>query len=181
MKRTAATVATLLILSVVATITIAQSIPGYKTFWFEQTLDHFNLETQPQTFQQRYLVNDTWYDPLEGPIFFYTGNEGDIEEFWDNTGLPFDLAPTFKALIVFAEHRYYGQSLPFGQDSFNPENIGYLSIEQALADYATLIPAIKNSINAPEDAIVVSFGGSYGGMLTTYFRTLYPNVVDMGS
>ncbi len=29
-----------------------------------------------------------------------------------------------------AEHRYYGQSLPFGENSFTKENIGYLSVEQ---------------------------------------------------
>jgi hypothetical protein len=39
-----------------------------------------------------------------GPLFFYTGNEGAIEEFYDNTGFLFELAENFSALIVFAEH-----------------------------------------------------------------------------
>ena len=39
-----------------------------------------------------------------GPLFFYTGNEGAIEEFYDNTGFLFELAQNFSALIVFAEH-----------------------------------------------------------------------------
>ena len=39
-----------------------------------------------------------------GPLFFYTGNEGAIEGFYENTGFLFELAQNFSALIVFAEH-----------------------------------------------------------------------------
>ena len=30
-----------------------------------------------------------------------------------------DIAPEFKAKIVFAEHRYYGFSMPYGKESFD--------------------------------------------------------------
>jgi lysosomal Pro-X carboxypeptidase len=59
------------------------------------------------------------------PLFFYTGNEGTIEDFAANTGIMYDIAPMFNALIVFCEHRYYGNgsSLPYGEDSLSVSSV----------------------------------------------------------
>lgn len=55
-----------------------------------------------------------------------------------------DLSQHFKALIVFIEHRYYGDSLPFGADSYkDAQHLQYLSSQQALADFASVIPQLK--------------------------------------
>lgn len=76
----------------------------YETRYFTQTLDHFNFNPQSYAkFQQRYLVNHTYWGGKGSPIFVYTGNEGRIELFAKNTGFMFDIAPSFKALLVFIE------------------------------------------------------------------------------
>jgi hypothetical protein len=36
--------------------------PIPQELWFEQYLDHFNLYSNPQTWQQRYLLNDDYWN-----------------------------------------------------------------------------------------------------------------------
>lgn len=154
----------------------------YRTKFFTQILDHFNYNPQSyQKFQQRYLINDTYWGGAKkkAPIFVYTGNEGNIEWFTQNTGFMFEQAPNFNALLVFIEHRFYGKSIPFGGKKkvayANSSTLGYLSSAQALADYATLIIDLEKNLSATESPVVV-FGGSYGGMLAAWFRMKYPHV-----
>ncbi|XP_019366004.1 PREDICTED: dipeptidyl peptidase 2 [Gavialis gangeticus] len=151
--------------------------PGFQERYFEQVLDHFNFQTYyNRTFFQRYLAAEKFWNKEVGPMFFYTGNEGDVWEFAQNSGFILELAEQQHALVIFAEHRYYGKSLPFGIPSTMQKNIGLLTVEQALADYAVLITELKAQYNA-RDCPVIVFGGSYGGMLSAYMRMKYPNVV----
>ena len=149
--------------------------------FYKQTVDHFSYALPTggnYFFQQRYYVCDLYWKKnatYTGPIFFYTGNEGDVTLYVNNTGLMWESAPSFGALLVFAEHRYYGESKPFG--AATPQNMWYLSTEQALADYAELIFFLKEKLSAQESP-VIAFGGSYGGMLASWFRMKYPTTVD---
>lgn len=89
-----------------------------------------------------------------------------------------DIAPKFGALLIFAEHRYYGESLPFGNKSFSDAKyLGYLTSEQALADYVDLIGFLKSQ-PANKNSPVIVFGGSYGGMLSAWMRMKYPHIVQ---
>ncbi|XP_028855891.1 lysosomal Pro-X carboxypeptidase-like [Denticeps clupeoides] len=150
---------------------------SYRTFYFQQQIDHFGF-FKNGTFKQRYLVADQHWHKSGGPILFYTGNEGDITWFCNNTGFMWDVAEQLGAMLVFAEHRYYGESLPFGAESFrDAERLNFLSSEQALADYAALVGALKKSRAGAEGSPVIAVGGSYGGMLAAWFRMKYPHVV----
>lgn len=74
---------------------------------------------------------------------------------------------------MYAEHRYFGTSLPFGEHSLDaPEFSGYLSPDQALADLADLLSKKVNTQKRP----VITIGGSYGGLLSAWFRMKYPHL-----
>ena len=58
-----------------------------------------------------------------------------------------DIAPAYSAMLLFVEHRYYGQSLPFGDDSFKDvDHLQFLTSTQALADFATFITAFQKEL-----------------------------------
>lgn len=150
---------------------------SFKYYNFTTKIDHFSYRND-DTFQIRYVMGEEHWNRNGGPIFFYPGHEAPVEAFIYNTGIMWEWAPQFRALVVFAEHRYYGKSLPFGSDTFKgPQYTAYLSSEQALADFADLITWIKNNTPGAFKSKVVSFGGSYGAMLSTWFRMKYPHIV----
>jgi hypothetical protein len=99
------------------------------------THTHTHTHTRAHTHTSRYLFNDTHWGGKGSPIIFYTGAEGTgVQDIWTHSGWIADtLARELKAMVVFAELRFFGESMPFGpSDSFlpRPDRIGLLSIEQ---------------------------------------------------
>ncbi|CAN0916550.1 Lysosomal Pro-X carboxypeptidase [Linum grandiflorum] len=76
------------------------------------------------------------------------------------------------------QHRYYGESIPFGswkEASANASSLGYLNSAQAIADYAAVILHVKQTYSAKNSPVIV-IGGSYSGMLASWFRLKYPHI-----
>ncbi|CAI0398034.1 unnamed protein product [Linum tenue] len=148
----------------------------FVTFYYNQTLDHFNYRPESYTtFRQRYIVNVKHWGgggaTTNAPILVYFGLEGRIEHALENIGFLTENAPHFKALLLYIEHRYYGESVPFG----SWEKAGYLTSAQAMADYAAVILHVKRTHSAGNSPVIV-VGGSYGGMLASWFRLKYPHI-----
>eukprot|EP00879_Flechtneria_rotunda_P011348 GHRR01011853.1.p1 GENE.GHRR01011853.1~~GHRR01011853.1.p1 ORF type:complete len:158 (+),score=7.57 GHRR01011853.1:52-525(+) len=83
-----------------------------KLHWRNATLDHFTWVKPTNTtgyFRQRVFICDENWGPAPngalGPIFLYLGNEADVTLYLNHTGLMWENAPEFGALLVFAEHR----------------------------------------------------------------------------
>lgn len=157
----------------------------YTTRWHVQPFDHFNAQING-TFAQRYLVYDSFggNPNADGPILFYTGAEGTgVDAIFPHSGPILDLGRKLGSLLlVFAEMRFFGKSMPFGEiDSFKKDatHLGLLTIEQTLADYASLIVSLRSEYNA-EASPVIAIGGSLAGSLTYFLRYKYPSIVDMG-
>jgi lysosomal Pro-X carboxypeptidase len=147
--------------------------------WFEQPISHFDVTPAPgdkMTWMQRYFVCRVDLLARRGaPILFYCGNEANVELYVNATGLMWEHADALGAGLVFAEHRFFGRSLPFPPDEIS-RRLGLLSSEQALADYARLLRALRADGGRHRPA--VAFGGSYGGMLASWLRMKYPSAVD---
>ncbi|CAI0452726.1 unnamed protein product [Linum tenue] len=146
----------------------------FVTFYYNQTLDHFNYKPESYTtFRQRYIVNVKHWGGADtnAPILVYFGPEDRIDYAWTDIGFLTENAPHFKALLLYIEHRYYGESVPFG----SWEKASYLNSAQAIADYAAIILHVKQTYSAKNSPVIV-VGGSYGGMLASWFRLKYPHV-----
>jgi lysosomal Pro-X carboxypeptidase len=79
-----------------------------KTFYYQQTLDHFNFFPQSyKTFPQRYFINFKYWGGANStaPIFVTFGGE---EELDPNSFVGFveENAPAFKALLVYIEVKF---------------------------------------------------------------------------
>ncbi|KAK6732328.1 hypothetical protein RB195_016609 [Necator americanus] len=143
-----------------------------------QKVDHFNGNSKA-TWLQRYGYNSKFYNPSKGLVFLMIGGEGSISppgDKWirDESITMMQWAKDFGAAAFLLEHRFYGpkENSPTGKQ--DTESLKLLSIDQALEDIKEFIDQMNAKYFPKTKTRWVTFGGSYPGSLSAFFRETYP-------
>ena len=152
--------------------------------YFTQQRDHFD-DSDTAEWQQAYYVNDTFWEPgSDAPIYLCVGGEGPALDGSVVVASPHcnnavEWLPSTKALMFAVEHRYYGchnkSACPYSAS--DPSPLQWLSSTQALADLATFHSYATKQYSLGPANRWVSFGGSYPGMLASWVRLKYPQLI----
>ena len=166
---------------VVGTLTAKEdTCADVEEYYFKDAvIDNFapvNAQEKWHNKGQRYWINRKFWAGAGAPVFVFIGGEGEesCSRLTDSLYM-YNLAEQNNALMIDVEHRYYGQSLP--TEDCSTKNLAWLSSDQALADLARIIPHIKQMLNSPHSK-VITFGGSYPGNLSGWFRLKYPSITQ---
>lgn len=138
--------------------------------YFKQFLDH--NDPAKGSFLQRYYIDETYGPELNSPVFFYICGESSCSGRALNGAIR-NYAQKFHAKLIALEHRYYGESQPF--NTLSTQNLHFLSTEKALDDLAYF----QRSISREKSwyGKWITFGGSYPGSLSAYYRLKFPYLV----
>lgn len=152
------------------TIARAQLEQNIRSGFLNLPVDHFST-TDRRAFDIRYLINDQHYRE-DGPIFIYISGSTAYADFITEGNI-FEVAQREGGVLIALEHRYFGQSRPTDDVSF--ENLRWLTVHQAVADIGRFANFMRQRYN---DAPLILFGRDYGGNLAVWARQKYPNVID---
>ena len=136
----------------------AQETAPYYSFYFEQPIDHYNL--QLGTYRQYCLLK---YKGMENNVVVYT-NGYNLEK------RDVDLAQQLNANQLNIEHRYFGNSLP---EPFENVSLTYLNADQAAHDIHNVVSALKTHLF--KTGKWVSTGTSKDG-ITTALQAYYSDI-----
>jgi pimeloyl-ACP methyl ester carboxylesterase len=157
--------------------------------FFAQPLDHFSAAeaawSSPTFLRQRWWGNLQFWNGT-GPVFVYVEGETAGSPYDVLEGEHVDFAREYGALVLALEHRGYGASLPDPSSSSSPvmdlstRNLRFLSSHQAVADLARfLVEEAMPAYNFTPAARIVTFGGSYPGVVAAHARLRLPHLVHM--
>ncbi|KAL7049814.1 hypothetical protein ACKWTF_003864 [Chironomus riparius] len=141
--------------------------------WIKQRMDNFDPQNT-ESFYMRYLFNFENFQP-DGPIFIFVGGEWTVSPGMIQFGHMYDMAQALNGLLIYTEHRYYGETRPTA--NLTLDELRYLNIDQALADLAHFIVTIKQTFPGAENSGVILVGCSYSGTMVTWFMQKYPHLI----
>ncbi len=139
---------------------------------FQQAIDHSG-QLPGQTFTQRYWVDSEYATSDAAPVIYHICGEGDVDQSYFLTDAALQWAQELGARVVWLEHRYYGQSLPF--TDLSTAHLAYLTLVNVLEDLATFQKWLSASQGWTGPWI--SVGGSYSGTLSALYRQAHPELV----
>lgn len=127
-----------------------------------QNLDTDNAEAG--TFNQRIIVG---YVGEDRPTVIVT--EGYNADYAMSPSYIEELSDLFDANMVFCEYRYFGESMS------KPTDWNFLTVENSLGDLHNVNTTFRKLFKGKW----ISTGISKGGQTTMFYRTYYPNDVDV--
>jgi serine protease 16 len=137
-------------------------------------LDHFRAQDN-RTAHFHYRLNLDHYRE-DGPIFIFINSADETTTEWIEAGLVVDVARETGGALVTADHRYVRLNIPTETASF--EDLQFLSVEQAVADIASLVVTLYDHLGKNNDAKVFLWGTGYGAALATFARKKFPHLID---
>lgn len=178
----------------------SKDLPVVPTYKVKIPVDHFDT-SNTDTYDNRFLVNDTYYQE-GGPVILFDFGESGISpdsaaQFLAEDGAksaPLRLAEKLNALVIGWEHRYYGYSRPVPMDDETglpvegASGYKYLTADQALEDvayFANRFNTTTLSLNKvvrstqkldPYNTPWIIIGGSYPGMRAAWSRLMHPEI-----
>ncbi|EIN06329.1 peptidase S28 [Punctularia strigosozonata HHB-11173 SS5] len=154
-----------------------EELPVNHPLFFQMPFDHFGNNSG--TFQNRYWINDTYYEK-GGPVFIFDSGEQDAQPLvpyylqeYHGLSATMQAAKRYKGIAILWEHRYYGDSLPFPVNSnTTAAQWQFLTTEQALEDVVYFADHFKAPAGSkvagtslhPSTTPWVWLGGSYPGV-----------------
>jgi hypothetical protein len=125
---------------------------------FEQPVDHMN--PNGEKFQQKIYIS---HADFKLPVMLET------EGYATSTYMPRELTKILGGNQIYVEHRFFGHSVPKNLDW------KYLTVKNAADDMHCIVKGLKLLYTGKW----VASGTSKGGQTTCFFKTFYPNDVDV--
>lgn len=139
--------------------------------FYDQKLKSSDLSDQT-TFKQRFFIDSKYAKDQSSPVFYIICGEWNCAGTGSYTFVE-AMAKKMQAHLVALEHRYYGESVPFAD--LTTENLKYLDLDSAIEDLARFQRHMMEDRGF--NGKWISFGGSYAGTLSAFYRLKHPELV----